>query len=187
MAKEKNMPNSYEYNAAIGSLIFLIIIGSAVFIALYVLSAVALYRMAVNRGMKSRAFLAWIPVGSSYLFGLLSRENSLSYMHILLPACDLVTALLYLTFRSQTLYIVVMLIQLPMQLYALYGLLKCYDTEWSAGKHVALSLFIPLYRVILLFLLRDRPPVAPDDEETDVAKARLESLQDFKARHWRKF
>lgn len=136
-------------------------------IAGYVFSSIGLYAMARKRSQANKAFWAWIPFGRLYLMGLLARDTSVhdgtkTYlsMHILLPvataAADVVIAvlgMLNVPLAGSLLALVIFILYLV----CLYGLLKGYDTKNAAGMHVALSVFIPLYSSILLFVFRNRP------------------------------
>jgi hypothetical protein len=164
-------------------LIFLIVglliafISVALKITGYILKSIGLYTMANKRDHKQISFWAWIPVGQDYMFGFLAKDADavlhtgfLQNMHIILPIAGVIFSLLSFTvsivsvlFGIPLLGWVFTLILLVLQLlyrglnaFCLFGLLKCYDTKGTAVLHAVLSVFIPYYASVVIFIYRNK-------------------------------
>lgn len=68
---------SIDFVVILGTALIISLIVSAVFLVIYILNAIGLYKMAKNRGM-SEAWLAWIPVLNSYVIGNLACPMNFS-------------------------------------------------------------------------------------------------------------
>lgn len=148
--------------------------------AVYVLQSLALYRMAKNAGFSS-PILAWIPVASSYLLGLLCerascrRDGKTWKFSVILPVLELLAllgtgSLRTMSFLSGTSF---WDSSIPLSLRGLLGLvgtvvtaLALYNLYWDYAQgremlYTVLSvIFGGLGQSIILFILRDRVPIS---------------------------
>lgn len=155
-------------------------IGAAVLVVLmllatalvYVLQSVALYRMAKNAGMPS-PILAWVPVASGYLLGLLCERASFRRtgrtwkFSVLLPVLELVSYLLYGITTSQRGITFSFssggflgLAGTVVTAIALYNLYWDYAQGQEALYTILSVVFGGLGQAVVLFILRDRVPIS---------------------------
>ncbi|HBQ64780.1 MAG TPA: hypothetical protein DD727_07645 [Clostridiales bacterium] len=155
-------------NAAMGGILavlagfaaVVVIIIALVGIAMYVLLAAGLMKMAENRNIPN-AWLAWIPVANMYILGLLVREISLfgqkiPSLELILPAGTLFIGLLS---RIPFLGGLIGLAWLIFNIAVLYNLYRQYKPE-SAALYTVLSVVLPFLAPVLVFSLRNQTPVS---------------------------
>lgn len=138
----------------------------------YVLQSLALYRMAKNAGMPS-PILAWIPIASSYVLGLLCERASCRRtgktwkFSMILPVIEALSLLMFgvttswqgisFSFSSGGLLSLAGVIFTAFALYNLYW-------DYAQGQEVLYTvlsvIFSGLGRAIILFILRDRVPIS---------------------------
>lgn len=134
-------------------------------VAVYVMQALSLYTMAQKRGI-ANAWLAWVPVGSSWILGALADDinarqgKKTNYGLILLVATAVTAAgsaslflLPFLGLFAAPLSIAVMVVYYM----ALYEIYRDYAPQ-NAVLFLVLSILLSVHW-ILLFVLRGRRPV----------------------------
>lgn len=132
----------------IGGLLILIAFSA---LALWLIRAIGLYKMAKNKGDKF-AFLAFIPYGSAFVMGRIVGKTKLfgieiDYPELLLPLL-IITMLIPGSASVSTILFVLFY----------YGILyKLYKLKWKGFATVAtiISLFVPVFQPIFLFFIRN--------------------------------
>ena len=139
----------------------------------YVLQSLALYRMAKNAGM-STPVLAWIPVASGYLLGLLCERASFRRtgrtwkFSVLLPVMELLAFFGSMNFLwswnnfsfSLSSGGLLGLAGTVVTAFALYNLYWDYAQGQEVLYTVLSVIFGGLGQAIILFILRDRVPIS---------------------------
>lgn len=141
--------------------------------AVYLLQSLALYRMAKNAGFSS-PILAWIPVASGYLLGLLCERASFRRagkswkFSVLLPVVELLALFGSMNFLwswdnfsfSLSSGGLLGLAGTVVTAFALYNLYWDYAQGQEVLYTVLSVVFSGLGQAIILFILRDRVPIS---------------------------
>lgn len=120
-------------------------------LALWLIKSIGIYKMAKNKNDKF-AFLAFIPYGSSYVMGRIVGKTKLFGIEIAYP--ELILPLLIITMLipgSAALSTILFV-------FFYYGILyKLYKLKWKGFAAVAtiISLFVPVFQPIFLFIIRN--------------------------------
>jgi hypothetical protein len=64
--------------------------GGVLALIIYILTALGLYRIAVNQGYKDKAILAWIPIANLYLTGLMIGQMKIPAINQIIPKMEIV-------------------------------------------------------------------------------------------------
>lgn len=144
---------SFEQILALGLIVILFFL--CIGIVLYVLGALALYKLANNNGYSNISILAWIPIANLYLLGVLSGGANLfnakwidgNILGILLAVLPFISGIPVLGFIALIAFII-------LDAYAMYGLYSRID-ESSALVMTIISIILPIVAVIYLFSKRD--------------------------------
>lgn len=177
-------PSSAQFNfggglaVAVTAILLAVLFAVLVFAAAtYVLRSIGLYTMAKNRGIEN-AWLAWVPVGNSWLLGQIadevnSRQGKKTNYSLILLVLTAVTAaggfsLVLLPFSA--------LLSAPLSLaasvvyfIALYDVYQDYAPK-NAVVFLVLSILLSAHW-LLLFILRDRLPLSLQAEPQKPAEA----------------
>ena len=150
-----------EY-AAIGGIMTILgmffIIISGIALVTYILSAIGLYTMAVNRNIEN-PWIAWIPIVQLYIVGKLIGElKVINYdvpqPEIVLPISAIVAAVgsgipvigFFITIACTVIYF-----------FALYRLFYLYKPD-KAQLYIILSIVLPFMGPVFMFMLRNEKP-----------------------------
>lgn len=150
-----------EY-AAIGGIMTILgmffIIISGIALVTYILSAIGLYTMAVNRNIEN-PWIAWIPIVQLYIVGKLIGElKVINYEvpqpEIVLPISAIVAAVgsgipvigFFITIACTVIYF-----------FALYRLFYLYKPD-KAQLYIILSIVLPFMGPVFMFMLRNEKP-----------------------------
>ena len=131
--------------------------GSVAGLALYVLLALGLYGMALNKKLEN-PWLAWIPIANFYILGKLINTLyigtfNVPYVEYVLPIGLFLTCLPLGFLRSLILIVFAVLM--------IFTLLKLYKM-YAAGKetlYTVLSIVLPFMLPIFIFMIKDNTPV----------------------------
>ena len=164
-----------DFIAVVYAIMFFLIIPA---IILYVLSSIALYRLAANKGISS-PFLAWIPYGRDYLLGKIIDEKVLFFSPVIPYAQWILligpVAISILSF-AQPIGIVCAVVFALYAYCAHYRLFKLYRPN-SAMLYIILSVIFPFLLPIFMFVIRNDKPeeYLPDDASAKGQKAAPQS------------
>ncbi|MBN2794101.1 MAG: hypothetical protein JXR88_01745 [Clostridia bacterium] len=127
----------------------------------YLLSGIALQRMARKAGIEEQ-WLAWIPVGNLYIIGKLIKTlefggKSYEQAEYILPGVFLVTTILgRIAFLGSIPTLLMWLITMT----SLFMLYKRYAPD-KVSKYMAISIFVPIIGAsVVLFRIKDLQPLA---------------------------
>lgn len=135
-------------------------------LALYILKSIGLTALASNRRLEN-PWLGWIPVGDLYLVGLLLNSqmdlfgNKVEKLEIVFPA---VVVGAYVLGPVPLIGWLLWLASMVFAIAVLYRLFEMYTS--NAALFTVLSL-IPGLAAILIFVIRDNPPLAPVQPPTN--------------------
>ncbi len=164
-----------DFIAVVYAIMFFLIVPA---IILYVLSSIALYRLATNKGISS-PFLAWIPYGRDYLLGEIIDEKVLFFSPVIPYAQWILligpVAISILSFAQP----VGLICSVVFALYAYcahYRLFKLYRPN-SAMLYIVLSVIFPFLLPIFIFVIRNDEPeeYLPEDSTSKGQKAAPQS------------
>ncbi len=159
--------NTASEQAAFNSLaalgVFLVII-LAVIIFVYVLRAIALYTMAKRQNI-ANAWLAWVPIGQEYVYGMVLKEKITVTSTLTIPYAQWVliglTTLSTMTSKNDILMIIVSIVTIVVTILAWLRLYKLYAPE-KAVLYTVLSVIIPIASPIIMMIIRKNTPVEYD-------------------------
>src|SRR5690606_15696371 len=118
----------------------------------YVLYAMGLKQMADNKGMEY-SWLAWIPLAQAYVLGELAFEEGEERGKQFLIA----TLITFVVSFIPVIGVIVSLAYGVFYFFVLYKLFEKYTR--NSVLHLILSIFIPLYYQIVVFVKRNEEPI----------------------------
>lgn len=155
-----NVPNSNQIAnidwssiaSIIGTISIFLVISIIVILVLYFLRAIALYTMAKEKG-RNFAWLAFIPFGCFFIYGIVLRKTKLfgieiDHPELLLPALLLSSFIPYVATFASILFII-----------CKFGLLyRIYESKTPnfATALLLLSILVPILPPIILFSIRNK-------------------------------
>ncbi len=172
----------------VAMIIFFYLIYFAIILAVYILRAIGLYKLAKNRGINN-AWLAWIPVGDAYIMGCLSEaspymKHKFPKMHVIypsimggfifltitlmfgffLPNITSVYGLLFPLLVYGLLFLAAIFIRL-VHSFILYHIYKIYDPD-NVILFLVLSIVMSI-DFIFLFVIRNKVPLYVAESTAD--------------------
>jgi len=136
----------------IGTISIILILSIVVILVLYFLRAIALYKIAKERG-RSLAWLAFIPFGCFFIYGIILKKTKLfgieiDHPELLLPALLLSSFIPYVATFASILFII-----------CKFGLLyRIYESKVPnfATALLLLSILVPILPPIILFAITNK-------------------------------
>lgn len=129
----------------------------------YILTSIALQRMANKAGLEE-VWLAWVPIGNLYIIGKLVKQIDFGGKTYEKPEFILPGIFLFLTVLRRVAFLgsVVTLLMWLLTLISLYFLYKKYAPE-KVTKYMAISMFMPIIGAgLVLFRIRNHQPLLND-------------------------
>lgn len=153
-----------EYEAAISVLGIIVVVVAVLLVVFYLLGAIGLYGMGKRAGVK-HSWLAFIPILNLYVVGKIIRKLKFFGITINRPEIFLPIATVVVSGLSpfDSLALVLQILLTVLLIFVQYNLIKLYRRE-EAGLYTVISVLVPFFYSILLFIFRNETPTYDEDD-----------------------